>query len=328
MIWCMAPIRPDLYDYSFDRAVLSQIRKKLALSQAKLASLLDIPVNTLSRWEVGTTTPDADALAAIYSIAKQHGVSPNFFKRRAGMEQSMSQRSKLVLPWDYQNLALEVEQIEDEWAYMKDYLDILFPRTRKNRVLRVYGRQPPFTLTYPVLQGQSIPTVRSTFEGLGFEVLESYFDADSQLARDSLQECRADPNRTVFILVSKDRDYSELLKELRRIGVEVYIWSREDETSQKLKTSVENGNLIPWDKPYVIVECVEVIKELKGQNIKRGAFGQRCRERLEKNDIYPQDVGFSQRNPYGSLLTWLERQGIVEVRTVKEPDLISVRMRT
>jgi hypothetical protein len=135
------------------------------------------------------------------------------------------------------------------------------------------------------------------------------------------------PEKTIFILVSKDGDYINLLKELKRIGVDVYIWSETDEISDRLKASVEDSNLIPWDKPYVVDQCIDVIKELKGKPVKKGTFGQTCRERLDENEIYPQDVGFSRRNPYGNFLTWLESQGIAEVKTVKEPDLISIKMK-
>jgi hypothetical protein len=114
---------------------------------------------------------------------------------------------------------------------------------------------------------------------------------------------------------------------LKRIGVDVYIWSETDEISDRLKASVEDSNLIPWDKPYVVDQCIDVIKELKGKPVKKGTFGQTCRERLDENEIYPQDVGFSRRNPYGNFLTWLESQGIAEVKTVKEPDLISIKMK-
>ncbi|RAL70044.1 hypothetical protein C1G86_1571 [Dehalococcoides mccartyi] len=323
----MTPIRPELYDYYFDRAVIADIRKKLGLSQAKLADLLDIPVNTLSRWEANATTPDADTLAAIYAIAKQHGLSPNFFKRRESMEKVSKQRTKLVLAWDFQNLGVKVEEIEDEWGYMKDYLDLLFPATRANRVLRVYG-SPPTGFTYLSFQpGVSKPTMKGAFEKLGFQVFEGYFDADSQLTRDNVQECMTNPEKTIFVLVSKDGDYTEFLKELKHIGVEAYIWSELDEISDRLEASVEDSNLIPWDRPYVVTECIEVIKELKGGTVKKGTFGQQCRERLDEDEIYPQDVGFSRRNPYGNLLTWLESQGIIEVRTVKEPDLISIKMK-
>lgn len=316
----MTPIRPDFYDYSFNRAVIAEIRKKLSLSQSKFAELLDIPVNTLSRWEIGTTTPDADTLAAIYSIAKQYGISPNFFKRRLELEQVSKHRTKLLLAWDFQNKALKVEEIEDEWGYMKGYLDLLFPATRASRTLRTYAQ----TQLY---QTFNQPTVKETYESLKFEVFEGSFDADSQLIKDSLRECSPNPQKTIFILVAEDGHYSEFLKELRGNGVDVYIWAEQDLISEKLKSAIEENHLIFWDRPYLIMECIEVIKTLKGEPITRSNFGQLCREKLQKYEVYPQDEGFSKRNPYGSLLTWLEKQGLVTVRIIKEPDIISISLK-
>ncbi len=239
------------------------------------------------------------------------------------MEQISKQRTKLTLAWDHQNLALEAEEIADEWGYMKKYLDLLFPATRASQILRVYS-QPSVQRLF---RGEPMPTVKEMFEVQKFEVFEGYFDADSQLIQDSWKLCSMSPQKTIFILVSKDGHYTEFLRDLSKIGVEVYIWSDEDEISEKLKTSINNANLIPWDRPYIVVECVQVIKELKGRTITRSNFGQLCREKLQENDIYPQDVGFSHRNPYGSLLIWLEKQGIVEVKTIKESDLISIRIK-
>ena len=76
----MAPVKPGRF--KFDPGSIAQVRNRLGLSQKKLAALLGIPPNTLSRWETGATTPDADSLAAIYSVAAKHGMSTQFFRKR------------------------------------------------------------------------------------------------------------------------------------------------------------------------------------------------------------------------------------------------------
>ena len=95
------------------------------------------------------------------------------------------------------------------------------------------------------------------------------------------------PEKTIFILVSKDGDYINLLKELKRIGVDVYIWSETDEISDRLKASVEDSNLIPWDKPYVVDQCIDVIKELKGKPVKRHIRAEMPRTVGRKRDLSP-----------------------------------------
>ena len=70
----VAPIRPEDHAFVFQASVLVDLRRKLDLNQAELAESLDVPVNTLSRWERGSNVPDANALAVLFSIAKERGV--------------------------------------------------------------------------------------------------------------------------------------------------------------------------------------------------------------------------------------------------------------
>jgi len=77
----MAPMKQGLYEFRKDSLI--EIRKELGISQGKMAELLGVPANTLSRWETGTTIPDAGSLASIYSLAREHGIdTPSFFGMR------------------------------------------------------------------------------------------------------------------------------------------------------------------------------------------------------------------------------------------------------
>jgi len=243
------------------------------------------------------------------------------------VEQVAKRRTKLVFAWDYQNLAFDQSKVSGAWASMKQFLDLLFPATKASRVLRAYTPISLNNYTAAYLLQNNQPTIKTIFEALKFEVHEGFYDLDSQIVQDSIRDCSVSPEKTVYILVSKDGDYAGLLRELRKLGVDTYIWSDESQISERLKSAIEEGNLIPINKPYVVGECVLAVKGLGEKPIKRGNFGQYCRDRLEEKGVFPQDVGFSHRNPYGSLLDWLERQDIVEIRTEKEPDLISIKLK-
>ena len=65
--------------YEFKAESLIEIRRHLGMSQKRMAELLNIPSNTLSRWENKTTVPDANHLAGIYSFAKANRINPVFF---------------------------------------------------------------------------------------------------------------------------------------------------------------------------------------------------------------------------------------------------------
>ncbi|MDD5094747.1 MAG: helix-turn-helix transcriptional regulator [Dehalococcoidia bacterium] len=73
----MTPIKQGLYE--FKKESLIEARKAMGVTQNKMAELLGVPANTLSRWETGATAPDATSLAAIVSLMKEHGLTPPVF---------------------------------------------------------------------------------------------------------------------------------------------------------------------------------------------------------------------------------------------------------
>ena len=49
---------------------LYELRKQKGLSQEELANLLDVTRQTVSKWELGDSTPDMDKLVALGSCLK------------------------------------------------------------------------------------------------------------------------------------------------------------------------------------------------------------------------------------------------------------------
>lgn len=263
------PVSPGSFEYQFSPGALKQVRDKLGLSQTKLAARLDLPVNTISRWERGETTPDANSLAAIYSIAKERGLEPEFFQKGVGMVSSTKsrqesqkplggrvvlnrQRTRLVVIWDYQNVALEADAAYDTWFYMEKFVDIAFPNTMDNWVFKVYASGE---------HRQSVSSLRHC------EVSTSYGNADYQIKQDTRRLCgfqpfgwpAVAPKDTVLVLVSKDGDFAELISEAEQAGVDVYLWAPPG-CSQDLRGAVKKANIIPWTHP-----CITVSEE----NLKR-----------------------------------------------------------
>jgi len=294
----MVPVKKGHYEYQFDPNILKALRIKLSLSQAKLAEMLDVPPNTLSRWETGSTAPDANALAAIYSIAKRKNLTPAFFVKQGGSTPK-KQRTKLLLAWDFQNLGLDSKYVEFEWKYMIRYLKYFHSDSRANQILRAY------ISPHQRASGEIL-------DELNFDVNEGYFDADSQLARDSIDDCAQNPQKWTYVLATNDGDYTQMFKDLQTSGVDTYLWAT-DECSERLKNAVKEDRFIHWDAPYVVMTCIDVIKNLKGKQITRSQFGQLCKEALDEEECYPDEVGFSRKNPYGSILRWLERQEVIKV---------------
>lgn len=334
----MPPITPSAYDYAFSHNRLSQLRSELKLTQAEMAELLDVPVNTLSRWENGRTTPDAHALAALYSIARERDVEPVFFERRASPLAIRKNRTNLVLMWDFQNLAIDADSLEVELEWLDEILDLMYPHI------------PEENCTFIAYTSYNHSAAFQKLRNDGFIVKQTYANADRQLITDAekifslppesvrrsqgtdtlqqiygsivprfiivgsdLPTCNFD--ETTFILVADDGDYAPLLSELIDAGVEVRLWATE-EVSGRLKSAVNAEHFIHWDKPYVVGRCHEVIRELEGRPISPSQFGNVCKKALDEDgyDISPADAGFSRNSQYMSVLRWMERQGLVRVR--------------
>jgi hypothetical protein len=250
--------------------------------------------------------------------------------------------------WDFQNIALDAEQVSIDWEFMRKYLHLAFPRANSNRVLRAYTSMQ-----------QQHYVARQALEQANFRVEHGIWNADAQIKEDSKTECgigatdegrvirpitidqmwlrgrTSEDNvgkdsqialRTVYILATDDGDYVPLLKELRKSGVDVYLWATE-ECNQQLINAVGQDHFIHWDAPCVIVKCVGVIRALKGAPIGLAEFGNKCHQELAEYDVYPHDVGFRRSQPYRSLLTRLERMGIVQVAPVSgKRDWVTIKL--
>lgn len=259
------PVSPGSFEYQFSPGALKQVRDKLGLSQTKMAARLDLPVNTISRWERGETTPDANSLAAIYSIAKERGLEPEFFQRGVGMVTTKKkppqplngrvvlnrQRTRLVMSWDFQNVALDAREAFDAWFYMDKFLDIAFPKVDKWE-LRAYASWQ---------HNDAVKNLRY----VKLEQISS--NSDYQIKQDTRRLCGVqpfgwpvvNPKDTVLVLVSKDSDFAELISETDQAGVDVYLWAPPG-CSQDLRGAVKKANIIPWTHP-----CITVSEE----NLKR-----------------------------------------------------------
>ena len=255
------PVRPGSFEYRFSPDALKQARDRLGLSQAKLAARLDLPVNTISRWERGETTPDAHSLAAIYSIAKERGLEPEFFKKGVGMATATKKkppeplngrrvlngkRTRLVMVWDCQTDELDAEEIYDSWFYMEKFLDIAFPKIDDDWDFKVYANRE---------DGESVKALRD-FDSELFSG-----NADHQIEQDIRRLCgfpsshlwsEVEPKNTILVFASDYIDHADLLQEASRSGVDVYLWER-PQGGETLTKAVKKANVIPWDHPCRVI---------------------------------------------------------------------------
>lgn len=218
----MAPVKPGRF--KFDPGSIAQVRQHVGLSQKKLAALLGVPPNTLSRWETGATTPDADSLAAIYSVAAQHGLSAQFFRRRKKMAKAAEGRARLLPFWDLQYLAPHVfalpNFLDDANASVRQELDRRFSATSFRQFKAFVQQSTVFIHGYQ-------PTAE--LQRLGWRVWEDTEDLSDEIISQIKSDCGHEPENTILVLLTHPgRDvFADLVRELKSKGVEVYLMARE-----------------------------------------------------------------------------------------------------
>lgn len=339
----MAPIRPEDHAFVFQAAVLSELRRELGLNQAQLAEFLDVPVNTLSRWERGSNVPDANALAALYSIANDHGVTPEFFKERRGVIINRHNRKTLVGQWDYQNMAIETDDIEHFCHELHEYMRLVFPRA-EDFVAAAY--------TSPIHGLRTSWDIGANLKKAGFDVKSLHFDADRELIREGERIFNLppdpnnrtvviptswfggiwpiaihegiDPTKAVYVLISNDGGYTDFVRRLQAASVEVFVCGNAH-CSQRLVKAVGPDRFIPLQRPYMVAKCYEVARKLTGKPITKGSFGNQCKVAFQEDgfeeDDYEElleDAGFSLNRPFASALQHMNTMGIIRMKSFKD----------
>lgn len=218
----MTPAKPGRYEYR--HSSLIQVRQALKLKQREMAKLLDIPANTLSRWENGATTPDAESLAAIYSLGREHGVTPEFFHRRKATAKQTKGRSRLIVLWDFQYVEVSSRQLDE----IADWVD----RELNNR----FGRA-----SYRLFKAFAWNNQANTTDELiekGWRIFEDSEDLFDEVYDHAKSDCGQDPEDTTLVLIALDEEYSELVKELKKQSVRVYLITPPGNYDQSLVEAV------------------------------------------------------------------------------------------
>ena len=226
----MVPVKKAGYEFSPKSLV--DIRTRIGLSQSKMAKLLGVPANTLSRWETGSTTPDATSLAAIYAVAAEAGITPNFFRRR----RNMTERSRLIVMWDFQNLGVSAWDVPQVNAWIMEELDKRIP-SAPFRLFKAFA-QPYQSDATEVLQD------------LGWRVWEDNENIDDELIMQCKSDSGHDPKSTAIVLITNDGDYVEPIRDLKSKGVRIYLIAPAS-TSQKLISEIGQKRWIRWPETAV-----------------------------------------------------------------------------
>ena len=223
----MTPLRQG--KFVFDPDSIKGIRDKTGLSQEELGKKIGVAKTAISRWEKGQVTPDADSLAAIYSVAKESRVEPQFFKENKS--QAKPGRSRLIVSWDFQNLPLNWLDVyaSGKSKYIKEAIAQKFPEVSYS--------------LYKLFASPIHSNVTSELVNQGWRLQEFEHDIDAELDAQSWSDCSQAPEETIFILITRDSDYVDLIEELRKRGVIVYLMAPENGSKRLFETVGERWRM-------------------------------------------------------------------------------------
>ena len=334
----MPPIRPEDHAYRFRPAMLRELREQLKLTQAQMADLLEIPVNTLSRWELGSNMPDANALAAIYSVAAERGVTPQFFEERRTPMTEKANRQNIVVQWDYQNFPFPKDIIQFE-SHLLDYLRLMYQKAEKT-FAKAYTSDLPTHKQFinsvfdvNLFSGnvdESLIRDAETIFGVSVNPLAANLnDTSDGFWIDPLSRWpnAIDAEQSVYVLISNDGGYAKLLLALKEAGADVFVCGNA-QCSGKLIKAVGNDRFIPVNRPYIIHTFLSVANVLFWRlPTTREEFAHYCKRAVERDgwDRFPPDTGFGKKHPYARARDYMDSMGFIEISKVgNDPNRIRI----
>lgn len=225
----MAPVKARRYE--FNAKSIADVRARLKMKQGAMAELLGVPANTLSRWETGATTPDANSLAAIYSIAQDNGVSVEFFEERAMPPRVQNQRSRAVVMADFQNLGVSAQNVQAFNDFVRNEVGRRVPGAT-NTLFKAFASPH---------QAEATGSLRS----LGWRIQEDADDLDAEIIQQARSNCGQQPTESVLVLITRDGGFADLINTLKGRGVRVYLVAHPN-ANQNLLNAVGSRRVIQW----------------------------------------------------------------------------------
>lgn len=218
--------------YEFKPGSLAGIRNTLKMSQAEMARQIGVPPNTLSRWENKATVPDAKSLASIYSLAKDHGITPTFFGVRKDTKTQQKIRDRLIVMWDFWTLGLQPYQVEEAETWVKSELKKRFHHMSVEM--------------YKAFSHTSQSSATNTLIKLGWKVWEEPTGMDDELIDHTRSDAGQDPKATILVLITRDDQFVDLIDEMQNKGVRVFLIAPKN-TNGDLIEKVGQRRWIEWE---------------------------------------------------------------------------------
>lgn len=99
----------------FDPKSIEAFRRRLGLSQYRLAALLKVPTSTVHRWEARKSMPSAALLGRLYDLGRRCGIQTRFFSESSDQdrvpESSSSERVEANMTTKAEPALIKIEKL-------------------------------------------------------------------------------------------------------------------------------------------------------------------------------------------------------------------------
>ena len=147
--------------------------------------------------------------------------------------------------WDLQNVHPSIEQVRSAYCFAQKFGRL----TLKN--------------VYAHWRHES-PKIENIFDELGFNSPNAPAgkgkknNADKKLIKDCRQDVRNNPKISTVFLVSGDKDYIHLVRDLKALGIQVILIIRSDDSTKlELKNIVDKFYYLDWIEKEFGIPCFD-----------------------------------------------------------------------
>ena len=130
--------------------------------------------------------------------------------------------------WDFQNIGIATQQVESVNSTIRSEINKRFAGA-SHRLFKAFASLDQSSAT-------------DSLQNLGWRVWEDDEDLDEEIVAQAKSDCGHDPEDTVLVLITQDGDYLDLIRELRRDGVEVHLYTRQQGFNRSLVQMVPEGH--------------------------------------------------------------------------------------
>ena len=143
----------------------------------------------------------------------------------------MTNRTRLLVFWDFQNEGVGANRVQNVNDRISSAMRSRFGGA-SSQMFKAFG-------------GTNQSPALDRLRQVSWRIRSINGNVDERLIAEAKSDCGQDPTGTLFVLISRDTDYAEMMSDLREQGVDVYVGHLTPETpSPALRNAVGRNHVI------------------------------------------------------------------------------------